>query len=163
MKLDNTSKIAIVLFFAMLFSCAYLTFAQPVPADSLVVVVTVTGLLLGTTPIALYGAATIFSLLGQTINTVIEVDKGVSNNRNSPDTYSKKYFWKRNFRKVFLSLAANLLFIRFLAFVTPDDWQITITNDWLMLICVANGIAGFTIDKVITWAKPHIPWLNTTN
>lgn len=163
MKIDNTTKLAILLFFAMLFTCAYMTFAQPAERDTTVVIVTVSGLLLGATPIALYIAATIFSLLGAAINTIIEVDKGIRHNKNSPDTYSKQYFWKRNFRKVFLSVTANLLLIRFLAFATPDDWQIKITNDWLMLICVVNGVMGFTIDKVITWAKPHIPWLNTAN
>jgi magnesium-transporting ATPase (P-type) len=163
MKIDNTTKISILLFFVMLFACAYLTVAQPAERDTTVVIVTVTGLLLGATPIALYIAATIFSLLGAAINTILEVDKGIKQNPNSPNEYSKKYFWKRNFRKVFLSVAANLLLIRFLAFVTPDDWQIVITSDWLMLICVVNGVMGFTIDKVITWAKPHIPWLNTNN
>lgn len=163
MKLDNTTKLAIFFFFVTLLTCVVMTFAQPAERDTTVVIVTVQGLLLGATPVALYIAATIFSLIGQAVNTVIEVDKGIRHNKNSPDTYSRKYFWKRNFRKVFLSLTANLLLIRFLAFVTPDDWQITITNDWLMLICVVNGVMGFTIDKVITWAKPNIPWLNTTN
>jgi len=161
MKTDNTTKISIIFFIATLCTCAYMTFAQPVAADSTAAIpVTFSGLLFGNTPWLLYTVAIIFSLMGAAANTIIEVNKGIKENKNSPEKYSSRYFWKRNTLKVLLSVISNLFLIRFLTFVTPDSWQIKITNDWLMLISVVNGAIGFSIDRIITWAKPYIPFLN---
>lgn len=159
----NTNQPSYFIFICLLF---FLGIASGVsqPADSTAVAgVTVTGLLLGNTPWELYTVAIIFSLMGAMVNTLMEVDKGVKCNKNSPDYFSRTYYWQRNARKVFLSVTFNLAIIRFLAFITPDSWKVEITNDWLLLISLVNAALGFGIDKFLSWVKPYVPWMNKKN
>lgn len=123
-------------------------------------VISVYELLLGETPIQLYIAATIFSLLGIAINTARSITKGIKSNEMSPNSFSWHYFWRDSSVKIISSLAANLLMIRFLTLAIPESFQNIVTNDWILAVCLANGVLGYGIDWLMSKIKSKTTWLD---
>lgn len=117
-------------------------------------------LLLGDTPIQLYIAASIFSLIGIGINTGRSIMKGIKTNEMSPNSFSWQYFWRDSSIKIVSSVVVNLLMIRFITLVTPDSFETMITNDWILAVCLVNGVLGYGIDWLMSKIKSKTTWLD---